>query len=583
MTEASEYIVSCDANSRVTDRKQKYLELAFRAQQNRNVDLCFDDSFRLHDLDDRIIDLVELTAYLYSAEIKSTLEEPVDDNVRHKIFNFYVGVRDFNYWKQPGSKILLNELLNFLTGNTYNFIFSKINQPENNNHKNRKIFKEKRLVTFHSGGIDPTAGVIALLENNPGDKICMVSHQSGLPGTAYTQNNLYSLISELYPDRCSHIKYRCGLYNNHSSGKNNPTRALLYNAVAFAAAIRYSQDHYYMFENGISSINFRGINSFDNSTGRSVHPKTLRLMEELFTRVSGTQFTIEQPFLFKRKSEVIRVLSDYGRHDLLRQTTSCDRNYSIPIAFSHCGICPSCITRRIALFAAGCPKEHQGKFYYDFLTETNLAPPLKETIETMLREMIFFINQNSSAFCRIWEDELISVEANTRNHNSYPSVTEKIYDLCRRHFQDMKEAVSLMWNEYYAPWSLNNGGSFFNLLTESRTYMAELQSRELCESEVEYRSTSSAERSEILRLIPPRGLKMKIIEKCFELIERNEITDKLSYKIVSEILIKELKQEFILSPGNERSIIDYFRKDELKIVKVDGKLTVINNKIPVKY
>ena len=182
MTEVSEYIISCDADSRLNKARQNYLELAYKTQCKRNVSLLFDDSFKLNDLDDRIQDLIEIAGYIYSAEIKSSLEQSDETEAANKLFSFYIGVRDYNFWKQSEIKTLLDALLHFLTGNNYNFIFSKINQSTTNNRRSRKSPKEKRLVTFLSGGIDSTAGVVDLLEKNPDGKICMVMTSAGPAG-----------------------------------------------------------------------------------------------------------------------------------------------------------------------------------------------------------------------------------------------------------------------------------------------------------------------------------------------------------------------------------------------------------------
>ena len=486
MTEVSEYIISCDAKSIASKQKHKCLELSYRKQQNRNINLCFNDSFSFEYLDDRVKDLVEIAAYLFSAEIKYASSELDSNEDTPRLFDVYIEVRDYNFWKQTEINTILARLLKFLTGNEYKFNFSKLAVKEKSPPKRKNYPKEKILITFLSGGIDSAAGAIDSLERNPECKVYMVSHQSGLPGTSSTQNNLFGKISELYPGRCTHIKFRCGLLNDHSFDKNYATRALLYNAVSFAVSQLYSTDKYYVYENGISAINFRGINSIDNSTGYTVHPKAMHLLEMLYMHISGKQFTIQMPFLFKTKAEVISVLRSWDRISLLKHTVSCDRRLSIPLGFSHCGTCPSCITRRIALFASDLRQEHKDSFYYDFLAESNLTAQQEQMMETMLREMIYFINQRSDAFCGLWEDDITIIEENLPYANSYPSVVEKIYDLCNRHFHDMKKAINLMRDWYDSPWSIYNGGAFFSLLNESRGYMLELQAREIGETEVDY-------------------------------------------------------------------------------------------------
>ena len=70
----------------------------------------------------------------------------------------------------------------------------------------------------------------------------------------------------------------------------------------------------------------------------------------------------------------------------------------------------------------------------------------------------------------------------------------------------------------------------------------------------------------MLSHIPPKGIKKKIIEKCYELIDRNEITEDISDKDLSEkVNNMKSKKDYILTPGNETSIMDYFRKGDTSI------------------
>ena len=577
MTETAEYIVSCDAKSKVSRKNHKYLELVYRAQQKRNVKLCFDDPFSFDILDDRIKDLLEIAAYLFSADIKVSQIENDEGCTSSKLFNFYLEVRDVTFWKQSEVKDILNNLLSFLTGNDYRFNFSRLAHQKISYHKRKGLPKEKRLVTFLSGGIDSAVGIIDLLENNPDSKISIVSHQPDLSGTASTQNNLFNIISELYPERCTHIKFHCGLLNNHSFEKNFPTRTLIYNAAAFAVSRLYQLENYNVYENGISAIDFRGINSFDSSTGRSCHPKTLHLLEELFSKISQNKFIINQPFLFKTKAEVICELHSQGRTELLDHTVSCDRQHSIPTSLCHCGICPSCITRRNALFGAVCQHERKDLFYYDLLTETKLTTIQKENFETMIREMLFFFSQNYDAFCRLWKDELISIGEFICNDISYPSVTERIFDLCRRHFQDLKKAINKMRDEYDAPWAVKRRGTFFSLLAESRNYMLEMRSNGISEPEAESKYSSALTHSPLLDYVPPKKLKETVAEHCYDLIKLNEISTKTSDKELGEKVINALSRNYLLTEANKRSIMDYFRKGVLQIRNQNQTPTVINN------
>ena len=578
MTEKTEYIVSCDTNLKSAGRKQNYLALSYREPSKKEVDLCFYDTFEVETAEERVKDFMEISSYLYAAEIKFKLNSTDEMNVNPKKFNFHLSVRDLNFWKQQKIRDLLNELLYFLTGNEYRFIFSRLGQQKNRKRTRRKNSrKEKTLVTFLSGGIDSTAGIIDLLENNPGAKISLVSHQPGLSGITTTQDQLFQKISDLYPGRCSHVRFRCRLFSSYAFEKDYPTRSLLYHAVAFAVSKHYGEEQYYLYENGVSAINFKGINSFDDSTGFSCHPKTLSLLAQLFTQLSNSNFTIEQPFLFKTKTEVVCALNNTAGLDLLNYTVSCNRHHSIPSHISHCGICPPCITRRNTLLAAGYQKDQRELFYYNLPAEIELSSHQKEKLNSMLKEIIFFSRQNFDGFCRLWKDELFSLEGHTRHDTSHSDVMEDIYDLCNRHFQDMRNAINTMRDLYDSPWAVYRRGYFFTLLDESRGYTLELWSNVINEADIEYRHPAVSCNSPVLNYVPSKKLKETVAEQCNELIEREVITDKTSDKELGDKVISVLSIKYILTEANKRSIMDYFRKGVLQIRKENGKYIVINN------
>ena len=110
------------------------------------------------------------------------------------------------------------------------------------------------------------------------------------------------------------------------------------------------------------------------------------------------------------------------------------------------------------------------KFYYDLPAEVSIGSPEREMLETMFGEMNFFLSQNLDGFCRIWKDEILSVKENIPREYTYSPVSERIYDLCCRHYGDMQNAFMKMWGTYASPWASSNRGTFFQLLEESSSY-----------------------------------------------------------------------------------------------------------------
>src|SRR5690606_24706315 len=114
---------------------------------------------------------------------------------------------------------------------------------------------EKLKVSLFSGGIDSLAGAIEMLKASDAE-VCLVSHQSGQPGTIMTQRTIYEALKNVYGERCNHYKFHCGLHGIKSRDETQRTRALLYCSIAFAIAATYKQNCIYVYENGITSLNF---------------------------------------------------------------------------------------------------------------------------------------------------------------------------------------------------------------------------------------------------------------------------------------------------------------------------------------
>ena len=140
-------------------------------------------------------------------------------------------------------------------------------------------------ITLFSGGLDSLAGTIDLLETT-NDNIILISHQPVQPGISRSQNKPYSGLEKVYPGRCTHFKFHCGLTYGHPADSTHRTASFLHNAAAFAIAETFKQDNFYVYANGIDSMNF-GISQdlLNADASGTADSKTLGLFEKLFTRI----------------------------------------------------------------------------------------------------------------------------------------------------------------------------------------------------------------------------------------------------------------------------------------------------------
>jgi hypothetical protein len=63
--------------------------------------------------------------------------------------------------------------------------------------------------------------------------------------------------------------------------------------------------------------------------------------------------TIENPFLWKTKADVVELLAEIGCADLIPETISCARVREATKQGRHCGTCSQCVDRRFGILASG--------------------------------------------------------------------------------------------------------------------------------------------------------------------------------------------------------------------------------------
>ena len=253
-------------------------------------------------------------------------------------------------------RIPLAEALQFMTGDReYRFEF----QPGHSTQPTSLFDSDefyggtlpKHSVVLFSGGLDSLTGTINLLENTA-ERICLVSHQSQ-PSTIRTQNRLYEALLRYYPDRVLHSKFKCNL-NDRRREESQRTRAFLYTSIAFAISQAFEQNHFFLYENGITSINFPRREDLANArASRTTHPKTIYLLQKFFSLFIDKSLQIQTPFLWKTKTEVVDNLLASPRKELLPSAVSCSKTFQNIGEQTHCGGCSQCIDRRFAAYATG--------------------------------------------------------------------------------------------------------------------------------------------------------------------------------------------------------------------------------------
>ena len=418
MSAYDKYIISCDRIPvKDVDTDAKYLELDYRhANGNVKIELnkFVNNVYKFKK--ERIKDLLEIAGYVFAADRKTSrgAKDAVEYNSWSRYFHFHIKVRDIDFWNKQDVKKILSDALCFMTGDfdfEFTFYEAEPDTPANifDNENFELDIKKNLSVILFSGGLDSLAGAVEKI-NNTENEICLVSHQSGNPAVKKTQNQLFNAIDQKYPGRCKHYKFHCSLHNTKSIDETQRTRSLLYTSTAFAIANTYNQNNINVYENGITTINFAKTQDLMlGRASRTTHPKTIALLEKLFTEIAEEPFKINHPYFFKTKTDIVEIIKKYGRLDLVNSAVTCSRTRNHAPDFTHCGWCSQCIDRIFAIFAAKAEEHDEGVYFYKFYKGNIKKEEIRKAIIDYLRLADEFANTDLNYFYINRSDELIDV------------------------------------------------------------------------------------------------------------------------------------------------------------------------------
>jgi Queuosine biosynthesis protein QueC len=107
------------------------------------------------------------------------------------------------------------------------------------------------------------------------------------------------------------------------------------------------------FENGVVSLNLPiAQEALRSRASRTTHPLALHLLSSLCSAIVEANFAVDNPFLFKTKTEVVASLARHQAAHLIGSTCSCSHSMFQTKTQRHCGGCTQCIDRRFATLAA---------------------------------------------------------------------------------------------------------------------------------------------------------------------------------------------------------------------------------------
>ena len=345
-------------------KKGNYNLQLWAGQPHENITLKIEDIHQplSTDIPRPFHDLIEIAAYVYAADQKVRRSFKDADSFGGKWrrkFRFRIPVRCKPLWDSTEVYSCLVELLNFISDDYYEFeFFDAANPPALQLYLGDIIDEAEpsldvEQVVMFSGGLDSLAGAIDETINQK-RKTLLVSHRP----TAKNNRILNTLIREI-GNRADaklepmSVKIRASLQEKAAREYTQRTRSFLFASFGVALAKMLRLESLRFYENGVISLNLPICAQVVGSRAtRTTHPRVLAGFEKLFSLIGERPFTVENPFLWKTKAEVIKVITDAGFGSSIAESVSCAHTWERKSTVTHCGTCSQCLDRRIAMLAA---------------------------------------------------------------------------------------------------------------------------------------------------------------------------------------------------------------------------------------
>jgi 7-cyano-7-deazaguanine synthase in queuosine biosynthesis len=274
----------------------------------------------------------------------------------------------------------LEEMLAWLTDDSWRLVFTRRADGSGPLDTSQGFLFDSiprgAVPVLFSGGLDSAAGLATWLARADAVAVSVDTNN----WMQHVQQAVVRELNVVSAHGCVPLRYRVSRHaQKHAAESTQRSRGLLFLAVGIATAWTLGQDRLQVFENGIGAINLPYTHAqFRSQAARAVHPKTLRMAQELASAISDRPFRIDAPAMTLTKAQLIR-MAPAAADRALAGSVSCDTGFSARVPErAPCGACTSCLLRRQALQAAGKPHLDAGAAYRASSLEGSFA------LQTML-------------------------------------------------------------------------------------------------------------------------------------------------------------------------------------------------------
>lgn len=349
---------------------------------NQNVNVRLEDVAKAFskDLNARLEDLLEIAAYIYAADSTTEREGAwLQDSIEqwHRNFRFVIPVRDLEFWRRDDVLELMTSCLTFVADDEYSFQFveaTRVEEPKQSflefGKDDRWPFIECPRVLMFSGGLDSLAGAVETAQR--GEPLVLVSHRS-VSVMDSRQKRLFDEMQSSLSGQMIRIPVWVNKEARLGRESTQRSRTFLFWALGLVVAESVKADGVRFFENGIVSLNLPIADEVLGArASRTTHPHALNVLKELGSLITERSISVDNPYFFHTKREVIEKIIAAGAGNLIQYTGSCARTGRFRSGTQwHCGVCSQCIDRKIALLAAS---EEGAEPLHDYRTDVFAGP-----------------------------------------------------------------------------------------------------------------------------------------------------------------------------------------------------------------
>jgi 7-cyano-7-deazaguanine synthase in queuosine biosynthesis len=311
---------------------------------------------------ERLTDFLEVASYIFAADRTTSRGNAILKNMGEewrRALHLVIGVREPAFWNRQDVRHTLSEALAFLSEDTWRLEFEQNRHPRSlQGYLNFKLLDADAAggtsIVLFSGGLDSLAGAVHELRTT-NRHVVLVSHRN-LPIVGARQKELAAKLAKDFPKRVTHVFVDNSLTPQLDDREETQrTRSFFYTAIATVAAHIEKSDRIRFNENGVTSINLPIETQVVGArASRTTHPRSLQLLQSVVEHVAAHSIEIDNPFIWKTKTEVVAELVSSDQGALIGRSLSCSNSRTVSKIYQpHCGKCIQCVHRRLSTLGGG--------------------------------------------------------------------------------------------------------------------------------------------------------------------------------------------------------------------------------------